>query len=386
MLARLWDSDERQSLTNEKEEVKRGEILELPSLPEAWSRKYEEQYGNKPLDGIKKNDLALQVGEQKLELLPLIKKLPDQAEYVAFSGRKNIEEREHDVIDLLYDDDDDVNDDAGVIEASKTNRCLDNEANQNQPTDQNDGNISGKTTQGSFLGLKFSRNTSGTWNMKQQNEQNESSNRDSIEEINEANDYDEFESIRNELSTFDDIASSSISSSNRLFNMHHKEKSISMTSATFKPVEDSDEDEEFSLRDVDTARAVGSILEGADDDIEDDTPDDDSHDTTGIHHNVGHDNISHHSMEVNSHHDEHQDIFYDDSHQLVGVGVDDTGDNDSVQNAINSILDTLPQGERMETPDLNNITGFLDSIDDVTDGVHDQERDPVTEADVNSIL
>ena len=79
-------------------------------------------------------------------------------------------------------------------------------------------------------------------------------------------------------------------------------------------------------------------------------------------------------------------IFYDDSQQLVGGGFDDTGDNNSVQNAINSILDTLPQGERMETPDLNNITGFLDSIDDVTDSVHDQERDPVTEAAVNSIL
>ena len=68
------------------------------------------------------------------------------------------------------------------------------------------------------------------------------------------------------------------------------------------------------------------------------------------------------------------------------MAVDDAGDNNSVQNAINSILDTLPQGERMETPDLNNITGFLDSIDDVTDGVHEPERDPVTEAAVNSIF
>jgi hypothetical protein len=91
-------------------------------------------------------------------------------------------------------------------------------------------------------------------------------------------------------------------------------------------------------------------------------------------------------MSVNSH-DDHQDIFYDDAQQLVvGAGFDDAGDNNSVQNAINSILDTLPQGERMETPDLNNITGFLDSIDDVTDGVHEPERDPVTEAAVNSIL
>ena len=120
--------------------------------------------------------------------------------------------------------------------------------------------------------------------------------------------------------------------------------------------------------------------------MDDETNDDDSRHVTGIHNAVDNDDLSHHVMSVNSH-DDHQDIFYDDAQQLVvGAGFDDAGDNNSVQNAINSILDTLPQGERMETPDLNNITGFLDSIDDVTDGVHEPERDPVTEAAVNSIL
>jgi hypothetical protein len=52
-----------------------------------------------------------------------------------------------------------------------------------------------------------------------------------------------------------------------------------------------------------------------------------------------------------------------------------------VQNAINSILETLPQGDRIHTPDLNNISGLLDSMDD--DAV--SESDPATEAAVNSI-
>lgn len=101
---------------------------------------------------------------------------------------------------------------------------------------------------------------------------------------------------------------------------------------------DSDEEHEFSLQDVDAAKAVGNILE-ADDDEDDDDDD----------------------VELHGHHDE---IFASD------------GDPDSVQNAINSILDTLPQGD----PDLNNITGLLDSMDDDV-----SESDPATEAAVNSI-
>ena len=109
-----------------------------------------------------------------------------------------------------------------------------------------------------------------------------------------------------------------------------------------------DSDEEFTLKDVDTERAVGSILDDSqEDDDEDDVVDD----------------------------------------VLNGVNMDGEDvvaaafGNDSVQNAINSILDTLPQGDRIETPDINNITGLLDSIEDE----NGQERDPITEAAVNSI-
>merc|ERR1712150_43925 len=248
-----------------------------------------------------------------------------------------------------------------------------------------------KGNQNSFLGLKISRNLSGTWNMKQEEEESGEANQDSVTAMDGIDEYDEFESIKNELNTFDTLTTSSspLTSSSTKPQMQHLGNSIS--GVTFKPVEDSDDDEEFSLRDVDTARAVGSILEGADD-MDDETNDDDGTNVTGMSQDsVGNDDLSHHVLSHDHHHhdDDHQDIFYDDSHEqlVVGGGFDDhIGDTNSVQNAINSILDTLPQGERMETPDLNNITGFLDSIDDVTDGVPDQERDPVTEAAVNSIL
>ena len=119
---------------------------------------------------------------------------------------------------------------------------------------------------------------------------------------------------------------------------------------------DEDSDEEFTLKDVDTERAVGSILDAATSNDEDD------------------------------------DDEVDDVLQQMGAGEEDdvvaaAFGTDSVQNAINSILDTLPQGDRIETPDINNITGLFDSIDDDSgNGAGQQERcDPLTEAAVNSI-
>ena len=397
MLARLWDSDERQLLNSEKEEIKRGEIIEMPELPDSWSKRYVELYGHKPPEGVKKNDVSIMVDEKKFELLPVVKKLESVDEQIVPQLNKQNEQKEHDVIYLLDDEDDD-NDDDDVKDDNDVITLDDNDVKDVKLETPNDDietpmssemndNDTNKAANGNFLGLKFSRNLSGTWNMKQKSE----NNRASVEEVDE---YDEFESIKNELNTFDHHSTTStpmeiMSTSIKTMGLHSSLNTVS--GATFKPVEDSDDDEEFSLRDVDTARAVGSILEGADDDddMDDDTNDDDSRHVTGIHDAVDNDDLSHHVLSVNSHdhHDDHQDIFYDDAQQLVvGAGFDDAGDNNSVQNAINSILDTLPQGERMETPDLNNITGFLDSIDDVTDGVHEPERDPVTEAAVNSIL
>ena len=169
------------------------------------------------------------------------------------------------------------------------------------------------------IGFRFSRSESGSWVKRTRPNGSEE-------------DYDEYQSIRNELSRYD-----SVHNVDDLF-----EKPPTKVPTT---IGDSDSDEEFSLQDVDAAKAVGNILEGDSHDEDDDDDDD-----VGLH---GH----------------HDAIFASD------------GDPDSVQNAINSILDTLPQGDRIHTPDLNNITGLLDSIDD--DAV--SESDPATEAAVNSI-
>lgn len=117
----------------------------------------------------------------------------------------------------------------------------------------------------------------------------------------------------------------------------------------FDNTADDDSDEEFTLKDVDTERAVGSILDAAtsnDEDEDDDEVDDVLQQMTNE----------------------------DDDVVAAAFGTD------SVQNAINSILDTLPQGDRIETPDINNLTGLFDSIAE-----DEPERDPMTEAAVNSI-
>jgi hypothetical protein len=171
------------------------------------------------------------------------------------------------------------------------------------------------------LGFKFSRSESGTWVKR--------AKASSIDE----DDYDEYQSIRNELSRYDSV---------------HNVEDLFDKPPTKMSSNIDDSDEEFSLRDVDAAKAVGNILEGDSHEDDDDEEDEDDDDALRGHHDV---------------------IFAAD------------GDPDSVQNAINSILDTLPQGDRIHTPDINNITGLLDSIDD--DNV--SESDAATEAAVNSI-
>merc|ERR1719483_337143 len=109
-----------------------------------------------------------------------------------------------------------------------------------------------------------------------------------------------------------------------------------------------DSDDEFTLKDV-VDKNVGSILDAAT--SADDEDDDDEVD--------------------------------DDVLQMSGTGADVVAAafGTGTVLAINSILDTLPQGDRIETPDINNITGLFDSIEDETA----TERDPMTEAAVNSI-
>ena len=52
MLARYWDSEERQALAKDKEDAQNGVIQELPPLPPEWAAKYEEIYSSKPPEGV----------------------------------------------------------------------------------------------------------------------------------------------------------------------------------------------------------------------------------------------------------------------------------------------------------------------------------------------
>ena len=64
MLARYWDSEERQALAKEKEEIQNGQVLELPALPSEWASKYEEIYSSKPPDGVEAVPLKVEEEEE----------------------------------------------------------------------------------------------------------------------------------------------------------------------------------------------------------------------------------------------------------------------------------------------------------------------------------
>lgn len=116
------------------------------------------------------------------------------------------------------------------------------------------------------------------------------------------------------------------------------------------PTFGSDSDEDFSLADVSGEAAVRSILEQDDEALEAETA---------------------------------RDIRFYSNPNLFGGGnprgtpTSETGDNDSVQNAINSILDMHDRGGMQTPDDLNNLTGLLDSIV--------EDDDPNLDAAVKSI-
>ena len=234
MLARLWDSEERQLLAREKEEVEAGNLIDVPLLEAEQKQQYSSY-----INTLRPPEPPAQFKDE-----PEPPDLKPQLEL---------------------------------------------------PTETKKRKRSGSSVEDNKIGLKFARSESGNW-VKSQYDENEFENQ-----------------------------------------MFHDQ--------------DSNSDDEFTLKDVDTERAVGSILDAA------------------------------------SSNDEDEDEDVEDVLQRMENEDDDVvaaafgSSADSVQNAINSILDTLPQGDRIETPDINNITGLFDSIDDETA----QERDPITEAAVNSI-
>ena len=174
---------------------------------------------------------------------------------------------------------------------------------------------------GAFLGLKFNRTMSGRWSA--------SLKRDALTEDEEEEEEVESKRMRD--------------------------------SPDPKAYSEDSEDEEFSLADVGgNNAAVQSMLEN-DDELEDEDDDE-----------LRFDNNSRASF------DNFDSMRFNAAYPSPTFMSDSRNDNDSVQNAINSILD-LPDRGLVQTPDdLKNLTGLLDSI-----GGEDQSA---VAAAVNSIL
>ncbi len=68
MLARYWDSEERQALAKDKEDAQNGVIHELPPLPPEWAAKYEEIYSSKPPEGVEAVPLKEEEAEPELDV------------------------------------------------------------------------------------------------------------------------------------------------------------------------------------------------------------------------------------------------------------------------------------------------------------------------------
>ncbi len=174
-----------------------------------------------------------------------------------------------------------------------------------------------------FLGLKFSRSQSGNWKPNKEEESEDPA-------------YDEIEAIKQELASCSNDQKNNVPlPPAQLSNLATTSASPPVPIPSTSAMSDSDED--FSLKDVDTDKTVGSILAGG------------------------------------AEEEEEGEVL-----DLPNLG--EAGDDD-VQSAINSILDIQGDEGRIETPDFNNLAGLLDSMEEGAD-----EQDPVTEAAVNSIL
>jgi len=202
------------------------------------------------------------------------------------------------------------------------------------------------------IGLKFNRTMSGRWSAQLK--------QDDDSEDNDDDDYDGFSAFPNHLSGFNPRSGEeggSVYSGSPLFEPPSK---------ILRKSNESDDDQDFSLADVaGSSAAVGYLV--------DDLNDDDD-------------------LRFNSPSAASLERFGSATPSRFGsatpsrFGMDcatpnldsEPADNDSVQNAINSILD-LPDRGGVQTPDdLNNLTGLLDSMES-------DEVDPSLDAAVASI-
>ncbi len=310
MLARMWDTEERQSLMKGKEEFKKSQeeqrMAEEASAAAAEAAVAQVEAKPDPGSG----------SVEKAEEIPPTTELMPPPAPPAQAQQKQEEQLELDAADK---------------------------------EDEKAGD--------KFLGLKFSRSQSGNWRTKDQDQEAGSAS-------SEQQEYDEFESIRREVSAYRQAEEKKLPAAPQPPPPPPPPPlPAPLLSA---PAPSSDSDEEFSLKDVDTDRAVGSILEGREDEED------------------------------------------EESESVLDLPSLEEGGDDDVQSAINSILDIQGEGGRIETPDFNNLAGLLDSIeadeaekvgavgggDDGGGGrgdgnggnVEEQQQDPVTEAAVNSIL
>ena len=213
----------------------------------------------------------------------------------------------------------------------------------------------GGATGATFVGLKFNRTSSGRWSasLKRDLEDDE----DDVEEQPHPTPSAACSFVSKRSRTDVTVLSSSTSAV------------VTATAAAFNDFSDSDED--FSLADVGGGDVVQSMLdrdeEDEDDEDEEEDGDEDDEDEGDY------DSAGAPKGEFLSETAGRQQAFARPRTETPG------SDNDSVQNAINSILDLHERGDVQTPDDLNNLTGLLDSMDD-------EDEDPTLDAAVKSIL
>ena len=424
MLARYWEAEERGSLAREKEEYVRNnarieelktlqlagaaaaaEIEELdqlldrmepsfPPVPPAWAAKYEQVVG-RPLDTsktlnttkqrvfIRKAETLTPQSQQEISTGVSVKQeeeededgdsdmpqLEDQREFMyrsrhlscqssvaspdslpvvvsATAARKQLEVRVSNVL---------LRRDSSIESPAFSSTCSPGRPHSAATTGPFSPEGVGGATGATFVGLKFNRTSSGRWSasLKRDLEDDE----DDVEEQPHPTPSAACSFVSKRSRTDVTVLSSSTSAV------------VTATAAAFNDFSDSDED--FSLADVGGGDVVQSMLdrdeEDEDDEDEEEDGDEDDEDE-GDYESAGAP-----KGEFLSETAGRQQAFARPRTETPG------SDNDSVQNAINSILDLHERGDVQTPDDLNNLTGLLDSMDD-------EDEDPTLDAAVKSIL
>jgi hypothetical protein len=225
--------------------------------------------------------------------------------------------------------------------------------------------MGGVGTSGAFVGLKFNRTSSGRWSasLKRDLEDDEDETEGAADHMSQQQHLRPTSSNTKRSRLIDAPASSAAART-------------AVSAAVFSDFSDSDED--FSLADVGGGDVVQSMLDRDDDDEDDDDEDDDD-DTSYF----GDSQAAAGAEKGNFRPASDGGVGKDRRPQPAGRPRTETpgagSDNDSVQNAINSILELHQRGDVQTPDDLNNLTGLLDSMEE-------DDEDPTLDAAVKSIL